>query len=177
MSSKHVLDDYFDWLYFIVVRDNRIKRKSYRKLLSLLHSIDFEYSVDYDENRAYDGRNLRWWYVDDGGDASIFDWEQPCTVLEVLIGMAFQMKNIMEDPEEYTDVDRWFWMMLENIDLADMSNSKFNKRYVLDRVDMFMHRTYDSDGDGNIFYIKDCREDLREVELWCQMCWYLDSIL
>ena len=66
MVNNFVLNDYFEWLYFKVVGND-----SYRKLLSLLHSMDFRYSVNFDENRAMDGINLRWYYVEDGGQDEI----------------------------------------------------------------------------------------------------------
>ena len=58
-----------------------------------------------------------------------------------------------------------------------MTDDVFDKTYIYGRVSMFMDRTYEPDGDGNIIYIPNIREDLRDIEIWCQMCWYMDSIL
>ena len=171
MSGDFALNDYFDWLYFKVVRNN-----SYRRLFRTLHSIEFEYFVDYDENRAADGVNLRWYYVDDGGQDDILKWKRPCTVLEMLIGLALQMECITEDPDEDYSCAHWFWMMLDNLDLLDMTDDEFDKDYIFKRVEMFISRTYEPDGNGNIIYIQDCNDDLRTVEIWSQMCWYLDTI-
>ena len=173
MNDKYILNDYFDWLYFMVIREPEIKQ--YRKLLSMLHTMEFKYFVDYDENRASDGINLRWYYVDDGGDDEILRWKEPCTVLEMLISLAMHMNVIVGDVDY--DISYWFWMMLENLDLADMNDSKYDKTYIYGRVSMFLDREYEPDGYGNIIYIPGCNEDLRDVEIWWQMCWYLDSIL
>lgn len=172
MMNNFVLNDYFDWLYFQVVKNG-----SYRKLLSMLHNMEFRYSVDYDENRAADGVNLRWYYVDDGGDDRILSWKEPCTVLEMLVALALQMEVTMEDPDVDYSMSHWFWMFMSNLDLVDMTDDNYDKTYIYGRVSIFMDRTYDPDGFGNIICIPNIKEDLRDVEIWCQMCWYMDSIL
>ena len=40
-----------------------------------------------------------------------------------------------------------------------------------------MNRTYSPDGDGGLFTVRNCDRDLRNVEIWIQMCWYLDTIV
>ena len=173
MNDKFILNDYFDWLYFLVVPNP--DRNHFRKLLSTLHSIEFEYFVDYDENRASDGINLRWYYVDDGGNDEILRWKEPCTVLEMLVALSMHADKILGDRE--LDIVHWFWLMIDNLHLAWMSDVQYDKTYIYERVEMFLDRQYEPDGNGNIFYIQNCEEDLRTVEIWNQMCWYLDSIL
>lgn len=175
--NDYILDDYFDWLYYQATNNIRRDKLSYRKLMMQLHSIPYRYDVDYDENRASDGTVLRWYYVDDGGDDDILQWEEPCTVLEMLIGLAVKMENIMEEPGVDSSASRWFWLFMENLDLFNMNDKNFDKDYVIKRVDMFLDREYTPNGDGNIFYIPDTTRDLRDVEVWYQMCWYLDSII
>lgn len=167
-----ILNDYFDWLYYQVARNN-----SYRKLIGMLHNMIFRYNVPHDENRAADGVNLRWYYVDDGGYNGILEWKSECTVLEMLTAAALQMSIIMDDPDLDYSIAHWFWMFMENLDLADMTDDRYDKTYIYGRVSMFMDRTYEPDGYGNIIYLPNIREDLRDVEIWSQMCWYMDSIL
>ena len=171
MNDNYILNDYFDWLYFMVVPNGG----KFRKLLTMLHTMEFKYFVEYDENRASDGVNLRWYYVDDGGNDEILRWKEPCTVLEMLIALAMHMDKIVGDRE--LDIVHWFWLMLDNLDLAWMKDDKYDKTYVYGRVAMFLDREYEPDGNGNIIYIPDSPDDLRDVEIWNQMCWYLDSIL
>lgn len=66
---------------------------------------------------------------------------------------------------------------MDNLDLYNMNDSKFDKDYVIARIGTFLDRNYSSDGDGNIIYIMNCPNDLRKAEIWNQMCWYLDSII
>lgn len=172
MKNDYVLDEYFDWLYFKVVRNG-----SYRKLLSMLHNMSFRFYVDYDDNRAADGVNLRWHYVDDGGYDDILRWKKDCSVLEMLIAAAMQMELIIGEPDEEYSLAHWFWMFMDNLDLLDMTDDRYDKTYIYGRVSMFLDRTYEPDGYGNIIYIPNIREDLRDVEIWSQMCWYMDSIL
>lgn len=175
---NNILNDYFEWLYSIVKRERFSKRASYKKLLAYLHSIEFIYVDDYDSNRAADGVQLRWRYVYEAkGCEDILDWEEPCTVLEMLIALSFQMESIMENSDVDYTVGYWFWMMISNLGLEKMSDSKFDKQIVHDNIYKFMHRDYEPNGEGNIFVIDNCATHLRNVEIWWQMCWYLDSIM
>ena len=174
---NEILNDYFEWLCSIVKRD-RVTKRSYRKLLSFLHSEKFIYVDEYDSNRAADGEQLRWRYVYEAkGCEDILDCEEPCTVLEMLIALSFQMENIMEGSDADYSVGYWFWMMLTNLELDKMIDSKFDKHEAYEKIHIFMHRDYEPNGIGNIFVIDNCRTDLRDVEIWWQMCWYLDSIM
>ena len=174
---NEILNDYFEWLYSIVKRD-RVTKRSYRKLLSFLHSEKFIYIDEYDSNRAADGEQLRWRYVYEAkGCEDILDWEEPCTVLEMLIALSFQMENIMEGSDADYSVGYWFWMMLTNLELDKMIDSYFFKLEAYEKIHTFMHRDYEPNGIGNIFVIDNCRTDLRDIEIWWQMCWYLDSIM
>ena len=174
---NEILNDYFEWLCSIVKRD-RVAKRSYRKLLSFLHSEEFIYVDEYDSNRAADGEQSRRRYVYEAkGCEDILDWEEPCTVLEMLIALSFQMENIMEGSDADYSVGYWFWMMLTNLELDKMIDSKFDKHEAYEKIHIFMHRDYEPNGIGNIFVIDNCRSDLRDIEIWWQMCWYLDSIM
>lgn len=173
--KDYILDNYFEWLCYTVTGD--INDTKYRKLLNLLHNTPFIFSIELDDNRAYDGVNLRWYYVNDGGDEKIMQWTETCTVLEMLIGLSMNIENIMENPDEDTCVGNWFWMMIKNLDLLTMTDVKFDKIEALDKINIFMNREYEPDGTGNIIRIEGSPDDLREVEIWNQMCWYLNSII
>ena len=83
----------------------------------------------------------------------------------------------MDDPKIGNRTQQWFWTMITNLGLGDMYDSRFDRRYVKKVVDKFLNREYSPDGDGGLFRIRNCDEDLRTVEIWTQLCWYLDSIL
>ena len=66
--------------------------------------------------------------------------------------------------------------MIDNAGFGSLTDLNFNSReaeYIIDRV---LIRKYGPCGEGGFFYIKNnCNVDLREVELWYQLNWYLDS--
>lgn len=61
MTEKELNQEYFNWMCQLVC-DKRWRNKglSYQMLLSQLHSIDFQYTLPMDENRAEDGIDLRY---------------------------------------------------------------------------------------------------------------------
>ena len=53
----------------------------------------------------------------------------------------------------------------------------FDKQYVTKVIGRFLNREYEPNGKGGLFIINNCNDDLRDVEIWYQLCWYLDSII
>lgn len=174
---------YFDWLDSLVSIGRYRKPFSYQKLLMLLHDTEFVYICDLDKNRAADGISLRYQFA---GVCTEYDEDEifqclddaPCSVLEMMIALAKRCENtIMDDPKIGNRTQQWFWTMITNLGLGDMYDSRFDRRYVKKVIDKFLNREYSPDGDGGLFRIRNCDEDLRTVEIWTQLCWYLDSIL
>lgn len=83
----------------------------------------------------------------------------------------------MADPDVGNRTSFWFMGMLQSLGLDGMDDMSFRKGQAKQIIDIFLLREYDSDGKGGLFYIEGCPNDLRQVEIWYQMCWYLDSIL
>ena len=72
---------------------------------------------------------------------------------------------------------QWFWTMLTNLGLGGMTDDNFNRLIADKIISTFLKRKYDPDGKGGLFRIRNCDRDLRKVEIWRQLCWYLDSII
>ena len=72
---------------------------------------------------------------------------------------------------------QWFWGMIKNLGLNAMRDSNFDRNYVDDVIARLLNREYEPDGKGGLFTVKHCNHDLRTVEIWCQLSWYLDSIM
>lgn len=181
MIRDELINEYFDWMCQLVSDKRYTRNQSYRKLLSKLHNIDFVYAIDMDGNRAADGIDLRYYF---GGERGYEDYiitsfldDRPCSILEMMIALAKRCENIMEDPEIGDRTAQWFWEMISNLGLYDMYDSNFDRRYVEVTIDIFLNRGYERNGKGGLFVIKHPKRDLRTVEIWYQMNWYLDSIL
>lgn len=172
---------YFDWLYKLVC-ERRYSSVSYRKLLRYLHSVEFIYLISRDRNRAEDGVDLRYRYAwingyDEEVDLVLESLDGPCSVLEMMVALAIRCEeNIMDDPNIGDRTSQWFWGMLINLDIDDMTDDRFDKRIVSEAINRLLYREYAPDGKGGLFTVRGRNRDLREVEIWDQLNWYLDSI-
>lgn len=153
----------------------------YRSLLRHLHDIDFTYMIPMDGNRAEDGINLRYRFGEENGyddheiaaELDIF----PCSVLEMMVALAIRCEeSIMYDSEYGDRTALWFWSMIKNLGLGRISGYPINKAYVDDVISRFLNRDYRPDGKGGLFAVKNCTDDMRTIEIWYQMCRYLDCI-
>lgn len=175
-------DEYFDWLCSFVCRNKRVGAFSYEKLLSQLHETTFKAIIPRDENRAEDGMDLRYRFALEHDDCSvnlIMDvLAGPCSVLEMMVALAICCEETyMDNPNIGNRTGQWFWNMVKNLGLGSMNDNEFDGRRVYISLERFMRREYDPDGKGGLFRIKYCDRDLRDVEIWHQLCWYLDSIV
>ena len=183
MRSHDIRNDYFDWLYDIVCDNKPNDTTSYSKLLMHLHTIEFTWVLPMDENRASCGKDMRYRFAihhnDLGSVDEILDiLDKPCSVFEMMVALAVKMEeDIMDDPEYGDRIGYWFWGMIISLGLGSMWDANFDKKYVNEIIDKFLNRDYMPDGSGGLFTIRDCDCDLREVEIFHQMCWYLNSFM
>lgn len=182
MNRYYVNDQYFGWLSSLV-RGNRFSNAvTYNKLLMCLHETEFRYLILMDKNRAEDGIALRYRFaITQGYEDSpeiITDYlDGPCSVLEMMIALALHCEeHIMDDARYGNRTGQWFWSMIVNLGLGAMTDKRFDRRLVEEAIDRFLDRDYEPDGRGGLFRIKHCNRDLRHVEIFHQMCWYLNSI-
>jgi len=185
-KSDDMNKEYFGWMYRLVCPNGYFHGHSFVNLLRYLHRTDFTYTIEMDENRMEDGLNLRYRFGYDKGYSDITIKEyldlDPCSVLEMMVALAVRCEeNIMDDPVVGNRTPDWFWAMIENLGLGGMNDYKFvtdcGNDYVDELVDRFLNREYDRDGKGGLFTVKDCVYDLRDEEIWYQMCWYLNDVL
>ena len=176
--KDRINDEYFEFLLELIDAKRFSRRVSYRKLLMRLHDTEFTWFVPYDDNRADDGVQLRRRFALIRDDISISNYiTGPCTVLEMMVALAVRCEEtIMDDALMGNRTGQWFWGMIHNLGLSPMSDSKFDKRTVDEIIQRFLNREYEPDGRGGLFTVKHCERDMRTVEIWCQLNWYLDSI-
>lgn len=179
MTRDTTINKYFEWLFGLVCGKRFSKHISYEKLLMRLHDTNFTYSIPMDENRAEDGVDLRYRFGDE--EDCIEEVELyltgPCSVLEMMIALAVRCEeHIMDDSDFGNRTSQWFWGMITNLGLGSMTDDRFDRDFVDETIDIFLNREYEPNGEGGLFTIKDCRYDLRTIDIWYQLNWYLNSI-
>lgn len=176
--EDQVKREYFEWLYNYVCKGRAHDFVSYKKLFKLLHDIEFTFYIRNDVHRARDGVDLRSRFASILDDERVDDilLDDPCSVLEMIIALAIRCEETIMDDTRYGDrTSQWFWNMLSNLGISYMTDDRFDERVATEKIYDFLEKRYSPDGKGGLFYIPECEEDLREVEIWTQLCWYLDN--
>jgi hypothetical protein len=173
VNTDEPLDElYFKWLYS-QVGSVRIKNTSrtHWKLLRQLYTKEFVWIIPNDDNRAEDGRDLRYEFI----EKEELDYVDPnwldlgCSMLEMLIGLSRRLA--FESEGKPSD---WFWHLLKNLklnDYTDDSDLPYDK--VDDTLNRIIWRTYSRTGNGGLFPLRKPNKDQRDVEIWYQLCAYL----
>ncbi len=171
---------YFDWLCDKVLNDNL--NMEYYKLMDRLHNFDFVPLLRMDENREHDGKQLRYRFgLENDIPRSVInqslDTRDMASVLEMMIALSIRCEETIMTDDDYGDrTGNWFWNMIVSLGLGIMSDSRFDDNYVSVVLDIFVNRQYKRNGEGGLFTIDGIKRDMRKVEIWYQMCWYLDSL-
>lgn len=181
-DKDQIKNRYFVWLYNYVCKGRANENVSYKKLFMLLFDTEFTFYIRNDFNRARDGIDLRYRFANTTKDISydnILDiLDEPCNVLEMLVALAIRIEeSIMDDPQYGDRTSQWFWIMLSNLGLSSMTDDNFNKKVANEIIYRFLERRYAPDGRGGLFYIRDCTEDLTQVEIATQVYWFLDKFV
>lgn len=176
-----IKQDYFEWLCEMVHCDG--PSQSYNILLKTLHGIPFFVKNQRDLNRIDDGYRLRIDYDNFNNHTgrnleSLY--QMKTSVLEVLIGLANRMEDIMFDAEKGDQTIIWFWEMIDNLGLGDFTDSAFGERrwYTLqveEIIEKWMDRRFRRNGKGSPFPLETSKNDQRKIELIYQMNYYLDE--
>ena len=173
--------EYFKWMCEVIYST---KRQSYTRLLKYLYNVEFTYTISLDENRAEDGIDLRQRFVYESGTLySNYEVQKsmgndPCNMLEMLVALSVRCEeHIMEEIELGDRTSQWFWTMLDNSNLSSLTNNVFTLQKADHILNNVLNRNYSAHGEGGFFYVENPKKDLREVELWFQLCWYLDEYI
>lgn len=180
MSGNRITDGYFSWMYNMVCRD--ISDRTYYELFNYLNLVAFEPIILMDTNRVDDGLGLRYRFADakklDCDDVTRAFAGKPCSVLEMMIALAKRCdETIMYDYSLGDRTSAWFWNMIDTLGLSDMDDSNFDALKAGHIMYIFMNRQYSKDGSGGLFKIHDDSKDMRNIEIWYQMYFYLDELV
>ena len=170
--------EYFTWLLSIVQKYSYPQELSFDLLLKHLHRIEFRTVMERDENRAERGLGLRYRFSCDRTDLHDVEYylDGPCSVLEMMIALAIDIESVMDDTSYGDRTSQWFWSMITSLGLNSMTDTRFDREYINERVLIFMNREYEPNGAGGLFTIRNCERDVRDYEIWVQACWYMNTI-
>lgn len=174
---------YFEWMYRLVCDGRFSARSSYRELLMTLFDTryDYEHQHPNDERRAMDGIDLRYQFASEehldyrliATELDICD----CSVLEMLIALAKRCEDIAADDYYGDRTGQWFWNMLYTLGIANYDDLRIVGRSedIRRKLHTFFENEYLPNGEGGLFRVDRCNEDLRGMEIWKQMCLYLNT--
>lgn len=172
MRKKKV--DYFEFLYSFGFVDD-----DHRALAGYLHSMPFEWSLERDENRMYDGLAMRREYEEylNNEEGDIPDDSEPCSMLEFFVGFSHRLVRDMFGNEDF-DRTELLGIMLSNLDIWCYTDDNFDDRAkedINECLDIFVHREYNAHGEGGLFPIDEPDDDLRDVDMWVQASWWYNE--
>ena len=165
--------DYFEWLNSI------IKDDEHTKLNHMLFETPFTYSIERDKNRYDEGLYLRTIYLGKKKNASVTNHlNGRCSVFEMMIALAIHESQIMADGTDEDSPGFWYHNMLDSMELTNITDVIFDdfESEVECSIKTLLNRTYSYDGTGGLFRIPNVHTDMRKVEIWYQMNWYLNYI-
>lgn len=182
MTKGELNNRYFKWMCQLISDRRYSGGRSYHKLLRFLYSVDFRYTIPMDGNREAEGIDLRYrfGYENSYSTAIIVSYlnDRPCSVLEMMVALAIRCEeSIMYDQDVGNRTSKWFWGMITNLGLGNMDDTGYDKYYTDQVIERFLNRDYKKNGEGGLFTVRHSGRDLRKVEIWYQMCWYLDELV
>lgn len=165
--------DYIEWLSQYIPNDSY-----YTKLIDEMFYSEFSYINAMDSSRAEDGLSLRYRYelekgYPEGTIVSYFD-RKPCSILEMIVGLAIRAEETFGATNIFGSyASHLIGNMLYNMGLSSQTDDNYDPIVVDDILTSFVYRQYSRNGEGGLFVINDPSLDLRRMDIWKQLNWYL----
>lgn len=167
---------YFDYLYDEIDRNPRYGSVADRKICDALARIAIEPELfgrfAYDQTRIDDMKAAREDYIAafdrEGEDDMARAWY---SAFELLVTFASKIENVvMSNPIYGVRTAKWFWSMLENLDITYETccnrDGSVDLDYISSVIGRWLNRIYCYNGDGSPFPLKNPPEDMRNVPFW-----------
>lgn len=172
--DRNLTKEYLSWI------SKKVNGDQYTMLFKELYSTEFKYVFNLDCNRAGDGIELRYKFANECDVpqplVALYLDVQACSVLEMMVALAIRIEDtLMGNPYFGDRTAFWFEQMLMNTRLDIMTDDNYDERYVRNILYILLTRSYDKNGMGGLFYLKNPPEDMRKVDIFHQVCWYLDE--
>jgi hypothetical protein len=190
MRKRRRFPEYYDWLIetytdFRNLEDLEGKQQStYIRLARILYETPFIVIVERDNNRVANAVMLRSEYEsikNHHEDVISLCYDTNCSVLEILIDLSKMMASELRGFSDLLkNSHECLFLMLCNLGIDKFDDEYFENydeeetlNEISMKLDIFMQRSYASNGFGGLFPLKHPKNDQREVELWFQLCAYL----
>lgn len=148
---------------------------SYYELFTYLYSRKFYPVMDRDSDRAEDGISLRMNFINEKGYFISPESFGICNILELIVALGIRCESFLEEHDE--QIGRWIFRMIQNLGMDSMVDGHFNEQKACRIINNLINRRYDRNGHGGLFTITTRNTDMRKIEIWHQMCWYLDEVM
>lgn len=176
MSTEPLDELYFQWLYAQVANTrHKNPTRTHWALAKQLYTTEFFGHLPNDDNRVYEGIELRSEFLEmnPGYTPDLVWMQEGSSFLEMLIALSRRLSFA----DERASSAEWFWRLMSNLNIHDIPDSNYDHpgvREVVGRIlQMVNDRTYDYNGRGGLFPLRETDIDQRHVELWYQMQYYL----
>lgn len=174
--NSDIRADYFLWMLSLIFCDGVCE---YSELLGVLDDIPFHFVLEMDANREMDGVALRYRFGYENGisgdDISEAMGDDPCSVLEMMTALCLRCAEQIIDDDISVCARQMFCDMLQSLGLDDQTDGHVDVVTAQRIVERFLDRKYRKNGQGGLFTVPSAGHDMRNVEIWYQMCLYLDE--
>lgn len=155
-------DDYFYWL---ISQIKHPRTKTFDGLFRKMHSVDFLWVIDGDDNRVHDAFDLRCEFIQGSISKPA---HMVVSVLEMIVALSRRVAFISDG-----DADTWAWKLIRNLGLDRMSDPIVDHEMMDNILYNLIWRQYDPSGLGGFFPLMRPEGDQTHVELWVQMNSYV----
>lgn len=173
---KNIRARYFKWIVSLIFNDDVC---NYSELLGVLNDIPFRYVLEMDRNREMDGIALRYRFGYENGisgdDISAAIGNDSCSVLEMMAALCLRCAEQIIDDDIRTQLRTMFCDMLHSLGVDSQTDCHIDILAVQRAVERFLDRNYRKNGRGGLFTVSFPDRDMRKIEIWYQMCLYLDE--
>lgn len=180
--KNQIRDDYRNWLIGLACSWCAIKG-NYTQLMEYLYSQPFVPRYANDNNRMQDGFEMRFHFIELSGNPNytyhdVYKYlNEDCNMLEMMTALAQRCEDhIMGDPDIGDRSGVWFYNMIANMHLDQMTDENFDILKVSRAVENVIDHHYARNGDGGLFSVRNPDIDMRNAEIWYQMNWYLGEL-
>ena len=172
MTDNKLMNQYFKWLVSFVC-DARHK-EGYSIVLHELFNREFIWLIDYDENLAIYGLEMRDKFLASSETyRKMYDiyggFDQNCTILEMMVALAIIIEERVMTNYEENRTSEWFWGMMTSLGLINYDDMSYDEEEVDEILEKFLYRKYQKNGVGGLFTIKNGDKNMCKIDIWLQI--------